>query len=384
MNGNNPLKSLFMLDPKVVFLNHGSFGAVPIPVIEQQINWQRVMENQPVEFLGRRIHDELARARQAVGKFLNTNRDNLVFVPNATHGINIVARSLIFPPGSEILTTDHEYGAMDRTWKFLAGQKGVIYKKHKVTLPITFPEAVVDDLFSDVTPNTKAIFISHISSPTSILFPVKEICQKAKTMGIMTIIDGAHAPGQIQLDLNELDPDFYTGNFHKWLCAPKGSAFLYTNPHLQHLIRPLVVSWGYEADEPGVSTFQDYLEWTGTRDFSPYLSVPAAIDFQLIHDWKEARESCHRKLTSFLAQWEKSSGIPSIYSSDQWYAQMATFQVPMKLSAKDLKSRLMDEYKIEIPVIEWDDRLFLRLSVQAYNTEDDLQCLFNALRELFL
>lgn len=381
-NGNR-IKSYFQIDPKVTFLNHGSFGAVPLPVQEVQREWQQKMEKQPVEFLGRKINTYLSEAREKIGHYLGTNKDNLVFVPNATHGINIVVHSLHLPPGSEILTTDHEYGAMDRTWHFNAKSTGWIYRPLVIPLPVDDPGVLVNDLFSKVNAQTRVIFLSHISSPTSIIFPIREICQRARELGILTIIDGAHVPGQLDLDLDDLGADFYTGNFHKWLCAPKGSAFLYARPEMQAMIDPLVVSWGYESLTPGISSFHDYLEWTGTQDFSSYLSVPAAIDFQNGHQWNKVRSECHELARQTWLSWEHISHLPQLYANASWFGQMVTLPVPDKYPPDELKVKLLDQFGIEIPVIEWNNRLFLRLSVQGYNTLADMDRLIQALTALF-
>lgn len=377
------LRSSFLLVSEVIFLNHGSFGAVPLPVMDVYQGWQREMEKQPVEFLGRKITSHLAKARDAIGEYLHTDKDNLVFVPNTTHGINIVARSLHLSPGDEILTSDHEYGAMDRTWRFLNKKSGAIYKQHRVALPVDDPDEFVDAFFSDVGPRTRVIFLSHITSPTAIIFPIREICHRARELGILTVIDGAHAPGQIPLDLDDLQADFYSGNFHKWLCAPKGAAFLFARPQVQKIIEPLAVSWGYEADVPGPSTFQDVLEWTGTQDFSAYLSVPAAIEYQATNEWRSVQLACHDLAAQNLECWRKISKLPQLYTSDRWFAQMAALPVPTTYPAAKLKSLLMDKYQIEIPVIEWEDRMFLRLSVQAYNTGQEMDYLIRTLCELF-
>lgn len=377
------IKPLFLLDPAITFLNHGSFGALPKDVLKYQIEWQKRMEIQPVAFLGRDIHTYLESARESVGTYLHTDKSNLVFVPNATHGINIVAHSLQFKSGAEILGTDHEYGAMERTWAYVSKKNGWTYRQHPISLPVEDPEILVNELFADVSPQTKAIFISHISSPTSVLFPIKEICRRAREYGILTIIDGAHAPGQVTINLNDLDPDFYTGNFHKWLCAPKGSAFLYVRPDMQALIEPLVVSWGYESDTPGVSAFQDYLEWTGTQDFSSYLSVPAAIEFQSLHNWNAVRKACHSLAADAFSQWAKKTVLPQLYASDQWFAQMVTLPIPNQFPPDVLQKRLLDEFHIEIPVISWQHHSFVRLSVQGYNSPDEIQQLLMALQKLF-
>ena len=342
------------------------------------------MEKQPVEFLGRQIHSFLTQAREEIGHFLGTHSDNLVFIPNATHGINIVARSMEFPRGSEILTTNHEYGAMDRTWHFLSELTGWVYQPYQVPLPLDQPGDLVDGLFAQVNEHTRAIFISHISSPTSVIFPVKEICRRARELGIFSIIDGAHAPGQLDLMLEDVQPDFYTGNFHKWLCAPKGSAFLYVRPEIQPNVKPLVVSWGYESLTPGVSTFQDYLEWTGTQDFSAFLSVPAAIEFQRQNRWSDLRRRCHQMASQTWKTWAEITQLPQLYMHDGWFAQMVTLPVPTQYPAEELKRRLLEDYRIEIPVIEWEGNQYIRLSVQAYNTMGEMEALIGALTSLFM
>ena len=224
----------------------------------------------------------MREARSALGDFVGADADDLVYVTNATVGLNIVARSLDLRPGDEVLTTDHEYGALDRTWRFLCAKHGAKYIRQPVPVPIDDRRAadVVEAVWSGVTDRTRVLFISHITSPTAITFPIKPLIDRARERGIVTIVDGAHAPGQIELNLRELGADFYSGNLHKWLMSPKGSAFLYARKEMQHLVEPLVVSWGWEAEKPGPSRFVDEQEWTGTRDIAAFLSVPAAIQFQ--------------------------------------------------------------------------------------------------------
>ncbi len=219
------LKEYFLLDPNVIFLNHGSFGATPKPVFESYQRWQIELERQPVEFLGRRYNGLMRTARAALADYVGTGENNLVYVTNVTVGLNIVARSLELGPGDEVLTTDHEYGALDRTWRFLALEKGFTYKNCSIPLPIPAPEDFVALLWENVTPQTRVIFISQITSPTAVIFPVAEICARARSAGILTVIDGAHVPGQIPLDLDNLGVDFWSGNLHKWLMSPKGSGF---------------------------------------------------------------------------------------------------------------------------------------------------------------
>ncbi len=301
--------------------------ACPQPVFDKYHAWQRELEAEPVEFLGRRINGLLADARSKLGTYLGADPDSLVFVTNATHGINIVARSLELGPGDEVLGTDHEYGAADRTWRFNCRLQGASYLRQPISLPLPSDEEIVEQLWQGVTEHTKLIFISHITSPTAVIFPIAEICKRARAAGILTMIDGAHAPGQVDLSLDELGADFYTGNCHKWLCAPKGAGFLYARPELQEMLQPLVVSWGWESDTPGPSRYIDYFSWVGTADPSAYLSVGAAIDFQHEHNWPDVRKACHE-----LALWANDrlmeiTGLPRLRSDDQ-FAQMFSVELP--------------------------------------------------------
>ncbi len=287
------LRRQFLLDPSITFLNHGSFGATPRPVFQAYQSWQRELERQPVEFLGRRFDNLMEAARSSLGDYLGTNANNLVFTTNVTEALNIVAHSLDLGPGDEVLGTDHEYGALDRTWHFLARERGFTYINQPIPVPLTSKEDFLDSLWEAVSPRTRVIFLSHITSPTALIFPVEAVIKKARQAGILTVVDGAHAPGQIPLKLDDLGADFYGGNLHKWLCAPKGAGFLFARQEVQHLLKPLVVSWGYESDNPGPSKFIDQFEWTGTRDIASFLSVHTAIEFQQEHDWEKVRQACH-------------------------------------------------------------------------------------------
>ena len=376
------LKNQFLLNPEIHFLNHGSFGATPKPVFQEYQRWQRELEHQPVEFLGRRATSLMAVSRIALGKYLGTHADNLVYTQNVTIALNIVARSLELGPGDEVLTSDHEYGALDRTWRFLSKERGFKYVNQKISLPLSTTQQFVDDLWQGVTPRTRVIFLSHITSPTAILFPVAEVIRRAREQNILTIIDGAHAPGQIHLDLDSLGADFYGGNLHKWLCAPKGAGFLYARPEVQHLLKPLVVSWGYESEAPSGSTLVDYHEWMGTRDLAAFLSVPAAIEFQEKHDWDRVRADCHGLAREALNQIETLTGIPSYYPDDSWYVQMFAAPLPDSINVLQFKTRLYDKYRIEAPVHEWNEKKLIRISIQGYNTEEDVKALINALKRL--
>lgn len=375
----------FLLRGDVAFLNHGSYGACPAPVFETYHAWQRTLEEEPVEFLGRRLRGLLADARAAVAGYLGTRADDFVFVPNATHGMNIVARSLALQPGDEVLGTDHEYGAVERTWRFVCAQRGAHYHTQPIPLPITDAATLVDQLWQGVTARTRVIVVSHISSPTAIIFPVAEICRRAAAQGIITVVDGAHAPGHIDLALDALGADFYTGNFHKWLSAPKGSAFLYTRPERQRLLDPLVVSWGWQALDPGVSPFQDYFEWAGTDDPCAYLSVPAAIAFQERHDWPQVRADCHQLAGLARTRIADLTGLPHICpDAPEWWGQMCAVPLPTPegSTGPELQRQLWDAYQVEVPIVEWGSRRLVRVSIQAYNSPSDVDRLLVGLAQL--
>ncbi len=386
------LKNEFLLDPTIHFLNHGSFGACPRPVFEAYQNWQRELERQPVEFLGRRITSLMAEARAALAAYLGASADEVVFFTNPTTAINMVARNVKLQPGDEILTTDHEYGAMDRTWRFACKQTGAAYIYQPIPLPVTTPEAFVETFWAGVTNRTRVIFISHITSPTALAFPVGDICQRAREHGILTIVDGAHAPGQIPLDLSALGCDLYTGACHKWLCAPKGAAFLFVRREIQSWLDPLVVSWGYERDCPSASQFIDYHEWQGTRDMAAFLSVPAAIEFQRTHDWPAVRERCQALAIATRRRINALTGLPEDCPPPpqpsplsptpyHWFTQLFNARLPSKTDLDALKRRLYDEFRIEVPMIFWNGQKFIRVSIQAYNDESDADALLAALEQ---
>jgi isopenicillin-N epimerase len=341
------------------------------------------LENQPVEFLGRRITGLLAESRAVLDAYLGTHADNLLYTQNVTISLNIVARSLKLGAGDEVLASDHEYGAMDRTWHFLSKEHGFTYLNQPVKL--TSHADFVESFWRGVTPRTKVIFLSHITSPTAIIFPVEEIIRRARAAGIITIVDGAHVPGQLRLNLDSLGADFYGGNLHKWLCAPKGAGFLYARPEMQKLIKPLVISWGYEPEMPGVSPFIDQNEWIGTRDMAAFLSVPAAIQFQREQAWDEVRSACHELACYAQDEICNLTGITPLHASrrsETWFAQMAAAPLPADTDITALKIRLYDEYKIEVPLISWNNHKLIRVSVQGYNTKKDIHRLLHALSTL--
>lgn len=374
------LRDLFLLNPDVVFLNHGSFGACPRAVFEVYQHWQIELERDPIDFFGRRAEKLILEARQRLGEYLNAQPENLVFVTNATVGHNIVARTLPLEPGDEILSTNQEYGAVNNAWRFICQKTGARLINHPMPLPVTTHDEFVNQFWQGVTPRTRVISISHITSPTALIFPVAEICRRAREAGIITFVDGAHAPGQIPVDLEAIGADYYTGNCHKWLCAPKGAGFLYARPERHATTEPLIVSHGWGPE----TTFVSSQQWQGTRDLAPFLAVPAAIDFQREHQWENVRRRCHglaSDLRGRVADWFGTEPISP--DSPDWFAQMVTIPVP-KCDAAEVGRRLWEDYRIEVPFGDWGDQgtARMRVSFQAYNTAEDSNHLFNALKEL--
>jgi isopenicillin-N epimerase len=252
----------------------------------------------------------------------------------------------------------------------------------------------VERVWSSVTATTRVLFLSHLTSATALVFPVHELCRRARQAGIVTIVDGAHVPAHIPLDLATLPCDIYTGALHKWLCAPKGCSFLYARPEVQSWLEPLVVSWGWESDHPSSSQFIDFHEWQGTRDLSPFLAVGAAIDFVEQHDWSAVRAAGHHLALRTRALVDEITGLSPIspdspgraggadLSGHEWIGQLASIRLPDDTDVVSLKARLFDEHRVEVPVHRWNDQPFLRVSFAAHNTEADSDALVAALRML--
>ncbi|HWQ13543.1 MAG TPA: aminotransferase class V-fold PLP-dependent enzyme [Roseiflexaceae bacterium] len=374
------LANAFMLRGGIAFLNHGSFGACPRPVFETYQAIQREIEAQPVEFLSRRASGLLAEARASLERYLGARPGTLVFAANVTHALNIVARSLDLRPGDEVLSTGHEYGAIERTWQFNCEKRGARYVPRPLPLPATSQEELVEQVWQGVTARTRVIAISHISSPTAVALPVAAICRRAREAGILTVVDGAHAPGQVALDLEALGADFYGGNCHKWLCAPKGAGFLYARPERQALLEPLVVSWGWRARNPSGSEYIDMFDWLGTDDPSAYLTVPTAIKFQEDNNWPAVRLACHNLLLEASARICELTGLaPLTPDSTDWWMQMRSLPLP-PCDPKAVQRRLWDEFRVEVPCHEWGEHRLIRISVQAYNTPEDIDRLVEGLK----
>lgn len=376
------LNKAFLLREDITFLNFGSFGACPKPVFEEYQRFQRELEYEPVQFIINKGPKYLEESRIRLAEYLTCSADDLVYVPNPTYAVNIVARSFDLKPGDEVLTTNIEYGACDRTWEFYCAEKGAKYIKQAVSLPIKSKEAFLDDFRKGFTDRTRLVFISQITSATGLILPVKEICEEAKRKGLPVFIDGAHVPGHIPLNLESLDPDFYTGACHKWMLTPKGSSFLYVKKEHQNQLDPLIVSWGYQADFPGHSQFLDYHQFNGTRDFSAYLTIPKAIDFMKWNDWWGVAEDCRILVQKWLPKLCDLVGSePLAPVNDEFIGQMGSIPVQCE-NPMELKQILYHEFKIEIPVMVQNGQSYIRFSINTFNSEDDLVKLEKALIDL--
>ena len=376
------MKTLFQLDDNVTFLNHGSFGSCPRPIFKEYQNFQSELEADPVNFIQVKQPTLLKTAREAFAKFVNCNAQDLVFTPNPTFAVNIVMRNLNLQVDDEILSTNHEYGAMDRTWNFYSKKSGAKYIRQKISLPIQSKEQIIEEFWKGYSSKTKVIFLNHFSSSTALIFPVKEICDKARELGLITIIDGAHVPGHIDLDLSELNPDYYTGTLHKWMLAPKGSSFLYVKKELQNNLGPLIVSWGYESLFPSDSQFLDYHEYQGTSDVSQYLCTPAVIQFLKENNWTEVSKKCKQMVFDNYQRFCDLVGTQPICPiTEEFLGQMASIPIVTE-KPLELKSLLYDKYKIQIPIMPLNGNVYLRYSINAYNSQADLDILYNVLKDI--
>mgnify|MGYP002000355929 FL=1 len=380
-NMHKKFKSKFMLDPEIVYLNHGSFGACPKNIFNSLIKYQKLLEFEPVKHLAHDVFEYLEKSRESLGNYINCNKDDVVFSPNPSTALNTVIRSLDLNDGDEILTTNHEYGALDKTWKYICKKTGAKYIQKIIPLPLESKEDFINNFAEGITKKTKVIFLSHITSPTALIFPVKEICKIAREKNILSIIDGAHAPAQINLDISDINPDIYVGACHKWMCSPKGVSFLFSKKEYQNKIDPLVISWGYEPDKINNNQFIDYHQWQGTRDMSAFLTIPETINFLEKNNWREVTKECYK--INLWAKKEINSLLnEEALSTDEFNGQMCSFYYKSKKDLIDFNIKFYLKYKIQLPFIEWNDKTLFRISIQAYNSKNDINFLLNALDDL--
>jgi isopenicillin-N epimerase len=372
----------FLLNPDITYLNFGSFGACPKPIFDEYQNWQLLLEQEPVQYFKYNINNYLQQSRTALATYINCDADDLVYVTNPSYAVNIIAKSLALQPGDEVLTTNIEYGACDKTWQYYCNIAGATYVQQKINLPIATKEQFISDFFSGCNDNTKLIFISHITSCTALILPVKEICEIAKQKGILTFVDGAHAPGHIPLSIVDVGADIYTGACHKWMMTPKGSSFLYVNKKWQQLFDPLVVSWGYNSVTPSGSVFLDYHQLQGTRDMAAFLCTETAIQFMQQHHWNQKSKDCKSiVLQNANRFFDLLQSKPICPLNQDWLGQMLSIKINTN-QAWELEQYLYHQYQITIPVMQQGDDVYIRYSVAAFNTQHDLDILYNALQHI--
>ena len=374
------MKDWFLLDPDITFLNHGSYGACSKTVFKEYQDWQQKLENQPVQFMTNQVYSAMEKSRESMSQFVGCDDEELVFFQNPTTAVTNVIYNLDLKPGDEVLMSNHEYGALVRAWKIWGEKTGVNIIQQEISMPVTTKENFVENFWTGVTDQTKVIFLSHITSSTALIFPIEKIIKLAKEQNILTIIDGAHVPAHIPLNIHELGCDFYTGACHKWLCAPKGSSFLFVKKEHQDWVKPVVVSWGKDGDDPTPSEFIQNFQWQGTRDMSAFLTIPTAINFY-IKEIRPYQESCKKIIQDTYSEFPSVLITEPISTGREWLAQLVAHPLPKNIPP-NLKKRLWEEYQIEIPVFEWNGQEFVRVSIQVYNTQKDVDLLMSALRSL--
>ncbi len=387
-------RHLWALDPEVDYLNHGSFGACPRAVLDQQQELRAEMEWEPIDFLHRRLEIRLDEARGSLGEFIGADPDDLAFVPNATAGVNSILRSLDFGPGDELLVTDHEYNACRNVINFVAERTGARVVAISIPFPIRSPEEAVESILDRVSPRTRILLIDHITSPSGLILPVDRIVREMEVRGIDCLVDGAHTAGMIPLDVTSLGAAYYTGNCHKWLCTPKGSAFLHVRRDRQQRIRPLIVSHGANSARRDRPRFRLEFDWTGTMDPTPYLTIPTAIRHLgsvFPGGWPDlmARNRA-------LALESRRILCPALGVEppcpDSMIGTLASFALPdgdpagapLPLLIDPLQDELRFRYRIEVPISYFPQppQRWLRISAQLYNSRSQYVRLAGALREL--
>ena len=385
---------LWLLDREIIFLNHGAFGACPRPVLEFQTEWRLRMERQPLQFLVRELESHLDVARAALAQFVGADADDLVFVPNATSGVNTVLRSLEFKPGDELLVTNQEYNASRNALDFVAERSGARVVVAKIPFPFRNADELVEPVLHCVTPRTRLALLDHVTSQTGIILPIARLVDELNRRGVDTLVDGAHMPGMVPLKLNQLGAAYYTGNCHKWLCAPKGAALLHVRRDKQELIRPLTISHGANSARKDRSRFQLEFGWPGTWDASAALSVPEAIRFVgslLPGGWPEIMANNRALALAARKILGEALSVPEP-CPEEFIGSLATISLPdapsdawprLPLNEYPLQDALRLKHSIEVPIIAWPapPKRLLRISAQLYNSLPQYELLAKSLIE---
>ncbi|HJV57401.1 MAG TPA: aminotransferase class V-fold PLP-dependent enzyme [Methylomirabilota bacterium] len=392
MTDDNEWAALWPLDPSVAFLNHGSYGACPAEVLRYQAALRAEMEAEPVRFLGRELDDRLDAARARLGAFVGADPDDLAFVSNATGGVNAVLRSLRLAAGDELLTTDHAYQACRNTLDFVAERSGARVVTVTLPFPVTDPQAIVDTVLAGVTPRTRLALLDHITSPTALILPLERIVAALAARGIDSVVDGAHAPGMVPLDLRALGAAYYSGNCHKWLCTPKGSAFLWVRRDRQADVHPLTISHGAKGERVGRSRFRLEFDWTGTQDPTAWLTVPMAIDYLagLVPGGWSALMARNRALALEARRLLCAAVGTEPACPEEMIGSIASVILPDNRTVETgwrvrdpIQGRLFEAWGIEVPIMRWPapPKRMVRVSAQLYNHRPQYVRLAEALRK---
>jgi len=389
-----PAASAWRLDPRVVMLNHGSFGACPRVVLERQQALRERLEAELVRFFMRELEALLDESREMLARLVDAPPSDVVFVRNATAAVNGVLRSLPLAPGDEILMTDHEYNACANAVRFVAERTGAHAVTARLPLPIGSSDEIVDRIMEHVTDRTRLAVLDHVTSPTAVVMPIERLVARLGDRGVDVLVDGAHAPGMIPLAVEQLGAAYYTGNCHKWLCAPKGAGFLYVRPNRQEGIHPAVISHGLNSSRPGHTRFQDEFDWTGTDDPTPWLCVGEAIRFLESFDGGLTGVMRHNRELARAAREILCSrlGLKPVCPAEM-LGSMAALGLPEEavVPTKDrggggfeihpLQTELLERFGVEVPILYWPDpsRLILRVSAQLYNSRGQYEYLADVL-----
>jgi isopenicillin-N epimerase len=384
-------RAAMLLDPEVINLNTGSYGPLPAAVFERVTVLRRRLAEEPMDFINRRLPPLLWQARERLAEFLGGDPHRLVFTANVTAAVNLVAASLVLPAPGEVLLTDHEYGAMHWCWERACQCQGLTLRTFPLPTMARSPGEIVEAAVAAMTERTRLLFFSHVLSPTGMVLPAKELCAEARRRGILTVVDGAHAPVFVPVDVEDIGADYYGSNCHKWLLAPTGSGFLYFRDGMAERLAPLQVSWGWrydrakldERDEFGVTPRLRFLEHEGTRDVCPWMAVPAAIDFQAGLGFERVRRRMRELAAHVRRRLGAVTGLtPATPDYPDLHGALTAFNLPAGVDAPALRKGLWERYRIEAPVVERPDRLLIRASTHFYNTEAEVDRLAEAMTDL--
>jgi isopenicillin-N epimerase len=391
MQSKEALSRHWRLDPDVRPLNHGSFGACPTEVLEHQRTLREELERDAIRFMDDELESRMDAARRVLSMFIGADPDDVVFVSNATHGVNAVLRSMQFASGDELLVTDHEYNACTNALRFVAERWGARIVVVDIATPLHSADEVVESVLDHVSGRTRLALLDHVTSQTGLVLPIARLVRELAAQGVETLVDGAHAPGMVPLDVSGINAAYYTGNCHKWMCGPKGTGFLHVRSDLQGLIHPTVISHGANSTRTDRSRFQLEFGWTGTLDPTPHLCVPKAIETigaMVAGGWPEVMERNHSLCLQARELVHRRLGFEPI-APDDMIGSMASFRIPNGtgdapvpgLTLDPLKKALYETHGIQVPVFPWPSfpERMLRISAQLYNSMSDYEALCDAL-----